>query len=306
MCGWIRFIHQFANLIGNIGMLTFFTSCKPFRGEDAIAQRNAILSWKQLRPEPQIIILGNDPGASEFAAEVGVQHVPEINRSEFGNPLVDDLFARAQEHSRFDICCYINADIILFDDFMQGVEIVAARNEDFLLVGKRHDLDVNGIIDFESAWERDLRQKVNAAGQLYHLPGMDYFVFRKNQWKTIPAFVLGNLRWDNWMIFEARRLGLLTVDGTNAITVVHQNHAMKHAEESENGTIDHDPAAVYNLGLYGKGKTAFFHLDATHVLTSGRIKRAFSFPYMQRRLVTTPVFHPRTAAVCNFLRKITG
>lgn len=282
-------------------MITFFTSCKPFIGEDAMAQKNAISSWKQLHPELEIIIFGDDQGAKECAEELDVRHVPEIERSEFGNPFVSDLFEKVQQIAKNDICCYINADIILLDDFIPAVTKVALSKGEFLLVGKRYDLDVKFRLEFDREWQNSLRKRVLAEGSLYHLPGMDYFVFRKGQWEKILPFVLGNVRWDNWMVYEARRVGIPIVDGTGAITAVHQNHEIKHAEQSDEGGYDSDPAAKYNLELYGRDLAAFFHLDATHVLDRKGLRLAKSLPYLQRRLITTPVFYPGTSLLCRTL-----
>ena len=59
-------------------MLTIFATPKPFRGHIAVIQRNAIRSWTLLRPACEIILMGNDEGTAEIAAEFGVRHVPEI------------------------------------------------------------------------------------------------------------------------------------------------------------------------------------------------------------------------------------
>ena len=45
-------------------MLTFFTTAKPFRGHNAIIQRNALKSWTLLRPDVEVILFGDDEGAA--------------------------------------------------------------------------------------------------------------------------------------------------------------------------------------------------------------------------------------------------
>jgi hypothetical protein len=287
-------------------MLTFFTSCKPFKGEDAVAQRNAISSWKMLRPEPEIMVFGDEEGVAELAGELGLRHIPEVRRSEWGNPLVSDLFEQAQKISNHDICCYINADIILLSDFPVAIKLAAEQKNQFLLIGKRYDLDVKERLIFDTEWEEKIAQRVRSEGQLYHLPGMDYFVFRKGQWGRVLPFALGNIRWDNWMVYEARRTKITTIDATSMITAIHQNHEMKHAEQGDGRGIEDDPAAVYNLQLYGQNMTSFFHLDASHVLGSNGLKLALSRAYLGRRLVTTPVFYPKTSGLCRLLSWLAG
>ena len=44
-------------------MLTIFTSARPFTDPHiATIQRNAIISWKKLRPHCEIIIVGDEEG----------------------------------------------------------------------------------------------------------------------------------------------------------------------------------------------------------------------------------------------------
>src|SRR5215470_320731 len=61
-------------------MLTIFATPKPFRDHIAVIQRNAIRSWTLLRPACEIILMGNDEGTADIAAEFGVRYVPEVAR----------------------------------------------------------------------------------------------------------------------------------------------------------------------------------------------------------------------------------
>src|SRR5579872_3622849 len=83
-------------------MLTLFTTAKPFRGGDLTRQRNALRSWTLVHPDCQVILFGDVPEAHEVAAELGIHHVPDVLRSEYGSVRLDDMFARAQEMARHD------------------------------------------------------------------------------------------------------------------------------------------------------------------------------------------------------------
>ena len=56
-------------------MLTIFTIPKCFRGHISVIQRNAIRSWRMLRPECEIILFGDEEGMKEVAEEFGVRHI---------------------------------------------------------------------------------------------------------------------------------------------------------------------------------------------------------------------------------------
>ena len=78
-------------------MLTFFATAKPFSGQNAIIQRNALESWKQLSPEVEVILFGDEPGAAEICGELGLRHEPQVKRHEGGMKYLNYMFERAQK-----------------------------------------------------------------------------------------------------------------------------------------------------------------------------------------------------------------
>ena len=243
-------------------MLTLFTIPKPFVGHIGIIQRNAIASWARLNPKPEIVLFGDEPGTGDVAREHGVRHEPTVVRNEFGTPLVSDVFARAGTIGAHDLQCYVNADILLLADFLDAVRRVAARWRNFLLVGGRWDLDVPEPLDFSSGWEGRLRRLVASAGRLHAATGMDYFVFRRGLWGDIPPFAVGRTMWDNWLLYGARARRAPLIDGTRAITAVHQNHGYAHFAGGAD-SLWKGPEARRNLQLAGGYGNAFTLSDAT-------------------------------------------
>ncbi len=53
-------------------MITFFTTAKPFHGHSAVIQRNALQSWKLLDPDAEVILFGDDEGAADVCAQLGL------------------------------------------------------------------------------------------------------------------------------------------------------------------------------------------------------------------------------------------
>ena len=160
--------------------LTIFAIPKAFRGHIAVIQRNAIASWTRMNPRPDVILLGTDEGTAEVARELGVQHVPTVQKNQWGTPLVSDLFAQAQQISRCPWLCYVNADIILFDDFLAAVTRAAAWSARFLMVGRRIDLDITAPLNFEQAtWAAQLKESARTKGRLQIARNIDYFAFSR-------------------------------------------------------------------------------------------------------------------------------
>ena len=135
-------------------MLTIFTIPKPFVGHNCIIQRNAIKSWLQLKNLCEIMLFGDDEGVPEAADELGVKHVPNIERNEFGTPLLSSAFRSAQKLAKNDILMYSNADVIFFPDMIKAVKQINDERS-FLVCGRRWDLDVTEEIDFEKYFRSD-------------------------------------------------------------------------------------------------------------------------------------------------------
>lgn len=268
-------------------MLTIFSAPRAFHRQFDTIQRNAILSWKKLSPECEIILFGNEEGIAEVAAELGVKHIPEVKCNEFGTPLISDLFERAQRIASHSKLIYINADIILMSDFLKGIESVDLS--EFLIVGRRWDLDVKERIQFdEENWEDKLRKRISEDGKLHGFSGIDYFIFPRNLWKKIPPFALARTAWDNWLLYQARLSKVPLIDATGIITAVHQNHDYSHHIEGRAGVWKGQEAKI-NLRLAGGYSHLFTIRDANWILTEGGLERP-SFP--RRIFPALSMFYP--------------
>ena len=210
-------------------MLTIFSVPKPFKGHIGTIQRNAIHSWTLLAPRPEIILFGDDEGAAEAARNFDVAHVPEVSRNEFGTPLLNDLFDKAERKASNSILCYVNADIVLLDDFMTAVERVSAWREKFLMVGQRWDLDIQAPIDFSAMHWQDKIRHLALKNDCQKPPEwIDYFVFTKGVESQVPPFAIGRRHWDNWLIWHAYSKGVPAVDASGMVVAIHQNHDYGH------------------------------------------------------------------------------
>jgi len=284
-------------------MLTIFSVPKAFRDHTSIIQTNAIHSWLMLRPQPEIILFGNDEGTAITASQLGIRHVPDVQCNEYGTPLLNSIFRTAQDIASNPLTCYINADIILLSDFMPAIRQIHMPS--FLLIGQRWDLDLTEAIDFVNpVWEKELRARLAEKGKLHPPTGIDYFVFPRNMYAEIPAFAIGRTTWDNWLIYRARFLGIPVIDATEVVVAIHQNHGYEHLPQSAEGPWK-GPERNRNLELAG-GLAHVFHLeDANRVLTRQGLKRPKpTIDRFIRYIDTLSIFHPRLGFVAKCMRDV--
>lgn len=248
-------------------MLTIFTIPKPFKGHIATIQRNAIQSWRLLRPRPEIIFFGNEEGVAQVAAELGLLHEPQVASNEYGTPLLDDLFRRAELCASSKWMCYVNADILLLSDFGSAVEQVTKAFGKFLCVSKRMNIDVPEAIKFAEDWETRINARGRETGQSGDHTSIDVFVFPKGAYRNVPNFGIGRLWFDQWLIKAAKEEKIPVVDLSLVAPVLHQNHDYNHVDGGRE-RIWRGKEAEHNLRLYGGVKHDCTLLDVTHKLTA--------------------------------------
>ena len=213
--------------------LTLFALPKAFAGHTGIIQRNALTSWTQLYPRPHIILLGDDPGVREFAQELHLQHIPHIERTASGTPLVSSLFQQAQEAATTSVLAYCNADVILLDDFPQTLlylQQIAKENPcgGFLLSSQRVELDITQPIDFDAHWVQRLRQSLYLNGVRDYKAAIEMFCFSRGLYDQVPPFAIGRMIWDQWLVWKAKSRGAKVIDASGAFTLIHQAHDYGH------------------------------------------------------------------------------
>lgn len=253
--------------------LTIFTAPKPFTDPhiDTI-QRNAIQSWLHLGDGVDVIIIGEEQGLADVAAEYGVRYFPQVARNEWNTPLVSSIFSLARQNSNSPLLAYVNADILLLPDFVSVARQVAEQTEQFLIVGRRWDLAVTQQMMFPKNWAEKIRQEVLIRGSIHAPAGSDYFIFPRNVFADIPDFAIGRAGWDNWMIYQSLQQRWPVVDATDELMIVHQNHDYSHLPGGQ-AHYDLEETQI-NAELGGGMQNMYMVLDASHELRTGHVRRA--------------------------------
>lgn len=251
-------------------MITIFFCPKPFTGKMSIIQRNAIKSWQSLSPRPEIILIGNEPGAKEICSEFSLIHIPEVDCNEFGTPLVSSIFEKAQNHASYDILCYINADIILTDGFIAAATLAMERNDKFLMIGRRYDVEINQELNFDKPdWTEKMKSLIKQNGVLHSPLAMDYFIFKRGVYSSVLPFAIGRASWDCWLVHWARNSKIPVIDASNRILAIHQNHEYS-IEAVKNGDWNWDQGEMKRNFELSNGLFCSIN-NATHQIKNNRI-----------------------------------
>lgn len=205
--------------------LLFVSTMKPMLDEFITEQTNAVLSWKQLRLKPEIIIFGDDKGVAEFCTTHGIKNVSVVKKNYKDVPLINDIITQGYGYSNdADYVIYINADIILLDDFCDTIE---AFTRDFpnvkscFLSAVRYDVRNYHLLDFAGEWRKDLEESFR--GEYATPDGIDIFVHKKGNYGDMKEFAIARGYFDTWMLNYALRNFEVTVDMTSTVKIYHQH-----------------------------------------------------------------------------------
>ena len=273
-------------------MITVFSIPKAFERHINVIQRNAIESWTRCGFE--VVLFGDDSGTREVASEFGARHVPDVATNDFGTPLLDDAFSRAQDMSSHDVLVYANCDIVLLPDLLTAGLRLANWRSTFLGISRRWDIEIDRPIDFSPGWPGRVGESVRTSGTLHGMYWIDVFVFRRHTLAALPPFAVGRPKWDNWMVFNARVRRVPVVDLTPSVTIVHQNHDYFTGRKASHDHVK-GPEVAANRSIAGEIGGDFNMTDATHVLVSGAKAPRPAWFRLESRIERIPALRPRAA-----------
>jgi len=284
----------------NQPLITILTAPKPFVDSHIqVIQKNALRSWKALGNLVDVIVLGKDKGIKENTHSMGIRHFANVRCNEKGTPLISSMLEIGRKESRSPYLAIVNADIILFPDFIQSVKDVSKIERKFLIIGQRWDMEVlKEIGECDSDFEL-FKKRVPIEANLHKPVGSDYFIFPRACYQSIPDFAIGRAGWDNWFIYKSRWEGWTVVDGTHDVMIVHQSHDYAHLPDGK--PHYHLPETKQNVVMGGGEQTIFALVDAQYNLKNRElVKKKCTCKRIIREIEISPLTNKRS----QFLGKI--
>jgi len=192
-------------------MITIYSTFRSFKHKRyREIQVDAINSWLQLDPKPQIIILGDDEGTKRVCRQRGFLHIPKIKVSKAGTPYVNSMIDTAEAHAENDIMLLLSGDIVIQQDTIDAAKAMSKNLNEFCACARKVHVvkRPNGQFKHEkwATWQ---------AG--------DYWMHTKGFYAGMPDFLIGRHLVERWMYrWACNKNGL--VDASGVISVYHQNH----------------------------------------------------------------------------------
>jgi len=234
----------------SVPLITIFAIPKPFDTNTDLIQRNAINSWSRLGSEVEVLLIGDETGIAETAAELEVGHVGGIEFNQHGTPLVSSAFQIAHRETRSPFLVYCNCDVILMPDFLAAIKTLVADEScrELVAFGRRTDLKLEQEIDFDQQQQvEQLLRDCDREGTPVSNACKEYFIFNRGLYADVPKFAIGRGNWDNWMIHFAKEQKIPAISLSDVARVIHQEHDYSHTPTS---------ASARRLHCYVSGEEA--------------------------------------------------
>lgn len=259
--------------------MIIFSVPKPFRGEFAEIQKNAIESWQRIIPKPTIVVCGDEVGTQEMVKRYKLAHMRTIKTNERGVPQLDYIFNEIQKRYHDDLYLYVNSDIIFLDSPEKIVKPLSRRFSSFLAIGQR----------FEMASTAQMKERIREGNvALRSASWMDYFIFTPGVFSKIPPFLLGRTFWDKWLVWSAIQNRIPVVDVTEDLHAVHQSHSYSFSSTTNRDVVWAGQDTLRNIVLAGGWSHSADISLAQYKLRKGRLirqKTRVAFHHLLRRIM---------------------
>jgi hypothetical protein len=254
-------------------MITFFTCPKLHTGVTKIHQENCFKSLEKINIKKEIIIFDDiDQFKKKNFSKNYYKIVRDIKKNEFGTPFINKIFSEAIYQSKYKYLVYLNSDIIFNDTFFDGLGIIIkSKIKNFIGVGQRINIELNDpIYNFDINY---IKNYVNQNFKYQNKWGIDYFIFKKDNFISMPDFLIGRTCWDNWTLNNLKKKNFKLIDCTSIIECFHPKHNYTHIKSKKKKTHHKGTEREYNFLLSGGYKNLYNLNDCNYYLNHNSIKK---------------------------------
>ena len=213
-------------------LVTMFTTMK-LKDSKTDIYLNTLNIWRQLGPSVRVVMYLDDEDCNPWMVllirDMGweIRAVPKKHHL-VPIPTIRHMFLDVIDSYNSTFYMYANADMLFDESLVNTLHKLETEvdleqvNHRVLVIGKRRNYVMSVGERFHSIPE------VTAAS--YNAPlftqwAMDYFITTDHsfQWQDIPDFVVGRIRYDNWLLAHAIESGVVAVDATSSLVALHQS-----------------------------------------------------------------------------------
>ncbi|XP_052232705.1 uncharacterized protein LOC127845678 isoform X3 [Dreissena polymorpha] len=230
-------------------LLTLFTTWND-NPDKYIVHNLTLINWRSFHPSVIPVVFTNESSVIIECNKAGVTALPLSNAAADGIPVLKYMFRDAMNHFKTSLYAFSNSDILYTDTLIRTLaQMINSKTIYFsrpvLIVGCRTNVE-NVTLEEGLHWENITRIS-QSRGKQFTEWAEDYFITSPSfPWNEVPEVVVGRPGYDNWLVYNSRKMKYNVIDATKTILAVHQTTLAGNNEGRNHSNRD------YNLDLLNK------------------------------------------------------
>ena len=206
-------------------LITLFTTWVT-RADKFLCHNNTLHNWNMFKPYVHPVLFMNEVNVTKEAKQKGWSVLPiRVTGTKHNVPVLRYMYEDAKKYVNSTFYAYVNGDILFTDTLLYTLISVLAsdipKEKPLLIVGQR--TNIKDVKREEAKSWKDLANTAKTRGKLFSTWGVDYFITSRDYpWSSQPDVVIGRVAYDNWVVWNSKRLGFVTIDATKTLLAVHQ------------------------------------------------------------------------------------
>ena len=234
-------------------LISLVTAFKKFQGNYDRIQKSAMYSWKAndlhvIAPNNEVDTKGSCADFPNITIVEGVKRGRELGFATQA-PILKDLIEKALPVIDTPMVAFLNADIIVLEDFSKKAETIFNKyGYDVFITGTRNDAQFNYYVNNEETYK-----KVQSEPKTL-FSGSDIFITSKFIWRLLvsgmPEFIMGRYCLNDWLYMQAHINKLKKYNCTNFLPTLHPVHGDEHIYQQEKFHGTKSPSSQHNRDLW--------------------------------------------------------
>ena len=243
-------------------LLTLFTTWNNDNtSEKYLVHNNTVKNWLSFRPFVIPVVFTNDISIASECRRNGWDVLPARVTALDDIPVIKFMYLDAMKTYDTSYYAYSNSDILYSsnlvdtllgcaynlsyfsnitysnDSFLYGKSVYAQQPT--LIIGQR--TNVHNVTKTEGSTWAAISSVAKNRGKLFFHNAIDYFITTKNYpWENSAEVIVQKRKYDNWIIYNARKHKHITIDSTKTLLALHQTTSAGNMEHEKHGHVEYN------------------------------------------------------------------
>lgn len=230
------------------------------RTDKLLVHINTIRNWATFFPDvqPVVFTMFTSGPIIDVALANGWIILPVPRTNKYNAPFLKSMFASVIGKWNATFYGYVNGDILFDRGLLTTLQVInghLSKLKQAFLFGRRSNFNMTAASDevLASLWQQEPVEKLVKSNktQLFRSDAFDYFILTPNYpFDKLLDLVVGRTGFDTYFSARSNQLGVPTIDGTGAISALHQTTIGGNFESNRFENKDNNKFNRQRIGVF--------------------------------------------------------